>query len=300
MSHYSERPLPGDSIALNRRYLDSILIESRIVGASHPTARFSLFGKEFSTPIMTGALSHLKSGMDAFARGAKLAGAPCCVGMGGNEELEKVLRAGDGVLKIIKPYADPEEILCRLECAEKNGALAVGMDVEHAVNVRDDRDSLVAGFQMKLPTLEELKRYIRATRLPFVIKGALSVRDVQTCLDLGCRGVILSHHNGLMRWATPPAMLLPELRRRFGGQIVLIADGGIQDGYDAFKALALGADAVSVGRPLIQPLEEGGPEGMAEVLRGMTDELKAVMVRTGAADLAGIDPAVLHRMEGSV
>ena len=299
MANYTDRPLPGDSIALNRRYLDSILIESRIVGAVHPSSRFTLFGKAFETPIMTGALSHLKAGMDAFAAGAKLAGAPCSVGMGDCAELEKVLRAGDGVIKIIKPYADPDEILSRLECAEKNGALAVGMDVEHAVNVRDDRDSLVAGFQMKLPTPDELKRYIRATRLPFLIKGALSVKDAQTCADLGCAGVILSHHNGLMRWATPPAMILPEVRRAFGGQLVLIADGGIADGFDAFKALALGADAVCVGRPLMQPLEEDGPEGMAGVLRSMTDELKAVMVRTGAAALAEIDPAVLHFMGGA-
>ena len=95
------------------------------------------------------------------------------------------------------------------------------------------------------------------------------------------------------------AMILPEVRRAFGGQLVLIADGGIADGFDAFKALALGADAVCVGRPLMQPLEEDGPEGMAGVLRGMTDELKAVMVRTGAAALAEIDPAVLHFMGGA-
>ncbi len=298
MIPYTERPLPGDSIALNRRYLDSILIEGRIVGAKHPDTRFSLFGKDFETPIMTAALSHLQSGMDAFALGAKLAGAPCCVGMGSVEELRKVLRAGDGVIRIIKPYADRDEIFRRLECAREEGALAVGMDVEHSVNVRDDRDSLVAGFQMKLPTLEELREYVSFAALPFLVKGALSVRDASVCADLGCAGVILSHHNGLMRWAVPPVLLLPELRKRFGGKLLLVADGGIADGFDAYKALALGADAVSVGRPLMEPLQEGGPEGMAAVLRAMNDELKAVMVRTGAATLRDIDPSTLHFMGG--
>ena len=214
--------------------------------------------------------------------------------MGYCAELEAALATGAKVVKIIKPYADTNEILRRLESAEKNGAIAVGMDVEHAMNVRDDRDSVVAGIRMKTPTLEELKNYIGATSLPFVIKGALSVRDALTCRDLGCAGVILSHHNGLMRWATPPAMLLPDIRRAVGPDFRLIADGGVQDGFDAFKLLALGADAVSVGRPLMGPLEEGGPAAMAQTLRDMTDELKAMMMRTGSPDLQHIDPAVIH------
>ena len=151
-----ERLLSGDSIAINRRFLDHLLVESRIVGAEHPETDLTLFGQPFSTPITTGALSHLETGMDVFAEGARLADAACFIGMGSCEELEKVLQTGAKVIKIIKPYADPDEVFKRLECAEKNGAIAVGMDVEHSVNVSDDRDSLVAGYQMKLPTKEEL------------------------------------------------------------------------------------------------------------------------------------------------
>ena len=290
----NDYPKAGDSISINRRYLDSLLVEGRIVGAAHPSTETSLLGHRFSTPIMTAALSHLRPGMPALAEAARLSNAACCIGMGDENELIETLRTGAKVIKVIKPYADENMILSRIACAEQNGAIAVGMDVEHATNVRDDRDSLVAGFRMKAPTLEELKRYIRATRLPFVIKGALSVRDALTCRDLGCAGVILSHHNGLMRWATPPAMLLPDIRKAVGPDFTLIADGGIEDGYDAFKALALGADAVSVGRPLMPPLEEGGPAAMAETLRTFTDELKAMMLRTGSPDVRHIDPAVIH------
>ena len=290
----NEHITPGDSVAINRRYLDSLLIEGRIVGAVHPTAKTTLLGHAFDTPIMTAALSHLKPGMPALARAAQLANAACCIGMGSCDELEEVLRTGAKVIKIIKPYADEDAILSRISCAEKNGAIAVGMDVEHSVNVTDDADSVVAGFPMKLPTLDNLKRCIGATRLPFLIKGALSVHDALVCRDLGCAGIILSHHNSLMRWATPPVMLVQDIRKQVGKDFLLIVDGGIQDGFDAFKALALGADAVSVGRPLMEPLAEGGPEAAASVIRSMTNELKAMMVRTGSPDVKHIDPAVIH------
>ena len=287
---------PGDSIAINRRYLDSLLVEGRIVGAVHPTAKVTLLGQNFDTPIMTAALSHLKPGMPALAQAARLANAACCIGMGSCAELEEVLRTGAQIIKIVKPYADEDAILARLACAEQNGALAVGMDVEHSVNVNDDEDSSVLGLQMKLPSLDDLKRWIKATRLPFIVKGALSVHDALVCRDLGCAGVILSHHNGLMRWATPPTMLVGEIRRQVGNDFLLIVDGGIQDGFDAFKALALGADAVSIGRPLMEPLEKGGPEAAAQVIRRMTNEMKAMMVRTGSPDVKHIDPAVIHPM----
>ncbi len=294
MAEINDRPLRGDSVDLNRRYLDSLLVEGRIIGAVHPDTRTTLFGHEFPTPIATAALSHLKAGMDIFALGARKAGAACFYGMGSCDELKKVLSTGAGVIKIIKPYADPEEIYNRLACAEENGAIAVGMDVEHSVNVRDDEDSLCVGFQLKLPTLKELRSYISATHLPFVIKGALSVHDALACADLGCAGIILSHHNALMRWAVPPALVLPEIRKTVGQNLTIIADGGVEDGFDAFKLLALGADAVSVGKALMKPLEENGADGLAEMLRAMTGELKAMMVRTGAPSVREIDPAVIH------
>ena len=84
------------------------------------------------------------------------------------------------------------------------------------------------------------------------------------------------------------------IRRELGKDFLVIVDGGILDGFDAFKALALGADAVSVGRPLMAPLAEGGPGAAAAIIRRMTDELKAMMVRTGSPDVKHIDPDVIH------
>ena len=96
-----------------------------------------------------------------------------------------------------------------------------------------------------------------------------------------------------MRWATPPAMLLPDIRKAVGPDFVLIADGGIQDGFDAFKALALGADAVTVGRPLMAPLKEKGAAGVRDVLETMTLQLQVMMYRTASKDLKHIDPSVI-------
>ncbi len=282
----------GDSVRIARMYMDSLLVESRIVGAVRPDTAFRFLGETFEMPLMTAALSHLD--LVSMAEGAKQAGAPVSIGMGGNEEMGKVLTTGAKVMKIIKPYADEREILSRIEYAEANGALAVGMDVEHAVNVDDAEDSLVVGMQMKQPTLAELEKYIKATKLPFFIKGVLSARDAVKCRDLGAAGVILSHHNGLLRYAVPPVMILPEIRKAVGRDLIVIADGGIESGFDAFKALARGADAVTVGKALMGPLKEAGAEGVKDTLNKFAGQLRAMMIRTGTKDLKHMDPSVIH------
>lgn len=286
--------LKSDSIQISRQFLDSLVVEGRIIGSEHPTSKVTVLGMDFETPIMTGALSHLKRGMTGLAEGAKMAGAICSVGMGDNNSLGEVLATGAKVIKIIKPYADKDDIFSRIGFAEAHGAIGVGMDVEHAVNTDNDADSIVMGEQMKLPTLQELKEYIKSTKLPFFIKGALSVQDALKAKELGCAGIIMSHHNGLMRWAVPPYMLLSDIRRAVGDDFLLIADGGIQDGFDAFKALALGADLVCVGRALMPAYDENGPEGVAQVINKMNGELKAMMIRTGSPDPKHIDPNVIH------
>lgn len=282
----------GDSVQIARMYMDSLLVESRVVGAVRPDTAFRFLGETFETPVMTAALSHLD--LAAMAEGAKQAGACVSIGMGGNEEMGRVLATGAKVMKIIKPYADAREIMSRIEYAEEHGALAVGMDVEHAVNVDDAEDSVVVGLQMKQPTLAELETYIKSTRLPFFVKGVLSAKDAVKCRDLGAAGVILSHHNGLLRYAVPPVMILAEIREAVGRDLIIVADGGIESGFDAFKALARGADAVTMGKALMGPLKENGAEGVRETLRKATGQLQAMMIRTGTKDLMHMDPSVIR------
>ena len=198
-------------------------------------------------------------------------------------------------MKIIKPYKDKEEILKRIKFACENGAIAVGMDVEHSVNVEDPFDSVVIGDEMKLPTIDELREYVDFAGIPFFIKGAMSVHDARAAANIGCAGIILSHHNGLMRYSVPPVMVLPEIREVMGNNIILIADGGIESGFDAFKALALGADLVTVGKALIEPLKNNGAQGVCDTLTKMTLQLQAMMLRTSSSDLKHIDPTVIRR-----
>ena len=283
--------LPGDSIQIAREYMDSLLVESRLLGAVRPTARFDFLGETFDTPIMTAALSHID--LVAMAEGAAKAGAAVSIGMGDNETLGAVINTGAKVMKIIKPYEDHDEIYSRIRYAEENGAIAVGMDVEHSIHAGDPEPDNIHGLQMKLPTLDELREIIGSTKLPFFIKGALSVHDAVKAKELGCAGIILSHHNGLMRYAVPPVMILPEIREEVGNDLILIADGGMESGFDAFKALAMGADAITVGRPLMEALNVNGADGVRDKMKEMTDQLLAMMYRTSSPDIKHIDPSVI-------
>ena len=292
--------LNGDSVKIARAYMDSLLIEGRVIGAGYPSTETMFFGEKFETPIMTAALSHLKcefgNGMALLAEGAKKAGAAACIGMSELPELRMVLETGARVIRIIKPYDDPKEIRDRIELCEKMGAMAVGMDLEHAAEVSSAENSTVLGFPMKQVTMDELKEYVSGTKLPFVVKGVLSVHDAVRCAEAGCKGIVLSHHNGMLRWAVPPIMALGEIRKAVGKDMLIILDGGIENGYDAFKALALGADAVSVGRALMPPLEKNGSDGVKDKLLAMNNELKAAMLRTDSKDVYSIDPAVIRRV----
>ncbi len=284
----------ANSDAIARKYMDSLVVEERVLGAVTPTAKVTFLGKAFDTPIMAGALSHLKSGMAPYAEGARLAGAVACIGMGDNETLGACLDTGADVIKVIKPYADREEIFSRIRFAEEHGALAVGLDGGHAIKPESPAFDTIVGCPMKLPTLDEMKEYIAATKLPFFLKDILSVRDAVLAKEIGAAGVIIGHHHDLMHWATPPVYLLREIRKAVGNDFILIADGGIDDGFDAFKALALGADMVCTGRALMGPYMKDGAEGVEQTLRTMTDELLSMMYRTNAADVKSIDPAVIH------
>ena len=280
-----------DSIRIARAYMDSLQVESRLLGAEEPSSAFEFLGETFSTPIMTAALSHID--LKGMAEGAVLAGAAVSIGMGDNETLKGVLGTGAKVMKIVKPYANRDDIRDRIRFAEANGAIAVGIDIEHSIHADDPEPDNVFGLQMKLPSLGELREFIQSAKLPFFIKGALSVQDAVKCVELGCAGVILSHHNGIMRCAVPPVRLLPKIRKAVGHKLILIADGGMESGFDAFKALALGADAVTVGRPLMEPLKERGAAGVRDVLETMTKQLQVMMYRTASKDLKHIDPSVI-------
>lgn len=295
-----EKKNMGSSDRITREYLDSLLLEMRHIDGKKPDTSFVLYGEEFTTPIMMAALSHLDSvhenGMAEMAKGAEMAGAVNWAGMGEKEELEKITATGARTIKIIKPYRDNQEILSRIAHAEKCGALAVGIDVDHAFNGNGEYDT-VLGYEMRPKSMEEIREFAASTKLPFLIKGVLSERDAYKCLQAGVKGIVVSHHHGIMDYAVPPLQILPSIVKVIGGEIPVFVDCGIISGMDAFKALALGADAVCAGRVIMEPLREQGAEGVRDTILSMTGELRGVMARTGCCDLKHMDASVIRKRE---
>jgi isopentenyl diphosphate isomerase/L-lactate dehydrogenase-like FMN-dependent dehydrogenase len=289
--------LTSDSDKITRDYFDSLLLETRYVDSTLPSTRLTLFGESFDTPIMTAALSHLDNsapdGMAVYARAAALSHTLHWVGMGEDRELERVISTGARTVKIIKPHADNKLIFHKIEHAVQTGCIAVGMDIDHAFNGSGGYDN-VFGLPMKAKSAEELADFVQAAGVPFIVKGVLSSRDAEKCLKAGCAGLVVSHHHGMMPYSVPPLMVLPDILSATGGSVPVFVDCGIESGMDAYKCLALGAAAVSVGRHLM-PLLKKGPEAVAARIGEMTAELAGVMARTGVASLADMDASIIHK-----
>lgn len=286
----------GDSNQITREYFDSILLEARYWDSGLPSAEMTLFGERFSTPVMTAALSHLDNvcpgGAVKMASGAFDAGAVHWTGMGEAEELEAIVETGARTVKIIKPHADDAVIFEKIEHANRIGAFAVGMDIDHCFNSRGGYD-VVTGLPMRAKTSEQLRTYVAASRRPFVVKGVLSAKDAEKCAEAGAAGIVVSHHHGIFPYAVPPLMMLPEIIRATEHRIPVFVDCGVESGADVFKALALGADAVCVGRHLMPCLKKDDGAVAARITE-ITQELMSLMARTGASTLSEIDPGVLH------
>lgn len=281
---------------ITRDYFDSLLLETRYIDSDIPSTRMTLFGEEFDTPIMTAALSHLHNpadGMSVYAKGAALAGAAHWVGMGSDEELEGIIATGARSIKIIKPHADNREVFRKIEHAVSACCFAVGMDTDHAFNSNGGYDD-VFGLPMRPKSASELAEFVQAAGVPFIVKGVLSPRDAEKCVKAGCAGLVVSHHHGMVQYSVPPLMVLPEIVSAVGGEIPVFVDCGIISGMDAYKCLALGAKAVSVGRHLM-PLLKDGADAVAARISEMTAELAGIMARTGVKSLDEMDPAVIHR-----
>jgi isopentenyl diphosphate isomerase/L-lactate dehydrogenase-like FMN-dependent dehydrogenase len=289
----------GNSPRITREYNDSLLIEMRVIDAAEASTEFRLFNENFSTPVMTAALSSLDNicpdGMTEVAKGAAAAGAVMWAGIGDESQLKRMIETGAKTIKIIKPYADRDLIYEKISQAEKHGALAVGMDIDYVFGPARKR-----GYAMTCPvapkTLDEIRGFVEAAKLPFILKGILSERDAEKALDSGASAIVVSHHHGVvMDYAVPPLMIIPSIVKVTGGRIPVFVDCGIESGADVFKALALGANAVCVGRAVMAGLASGGSRGVCGVLEGINEELKFIMSLTGARDLKSIDPDVIRR-----
>ena len=134
----------------------------------------------------------------------------------------------------------------------------------------------------------------------FVIKGVQCVEDARRCVEIGADAVMLSNHGGRqLDHAVAPIDLLPEVLDEVGGQIATIVDGGIRRGTDILKALALGADACSIGRAYLYGLGAGGERGVARAIELLAYELKVAMTLAGCRSVKEIDSSVVRKISGA-
>ncbi len=294
--------MTGGSDAITRQYLNSLLIEMRLVNSGLASTQAEAFGHTLDTPIMLGAFGgYPMLGENALLQEAQAAAeANTVLWLGGFEPAEDVARCiaqGAKTVKVIKPYQDSARFLGEAQQAEALGCVAVATDLDHAYSKKtggydcDPKEGALFGPKSE----EELAEAVDRLRVPLVVKGVLSVSDAVNCQKAGVRYILLSHHHSIMDYAVPPVLLLSEIRQAVGRDMTIIVDCGIDTGAEAFKALALGADLVCSARAVMKALRKGGRDGVVDWVRQNTALLRTYLNRTGSPDISHIDPTVIHR-----
>ena len=289
----------SDANVINEQYLDSILIEERLIDSVEADLKCRFLGEEFSMPIMTPAFSHLGNyagreltGLEEYSMAAAELTILNFCGMMENDMFKKIMDTGAKTVRIVKPYADNGKVRDQMQFAKECGAFGIGMDIDHIFG--SEGYDVVVGEKMAAQTLDMIASYVQSYDLPFVVKGVLSVQDAVKCADAGVRAIIVSHHHGRLPYAVPPVMILPDIKEALTDKDVeIIVDCGISSGADVYKALALGADAAAVGRSMLPYLEKDGVSGVSEFINKVGSELKYIMGFTGFAKVEDIDDSAL-------
>lgn len=283
--------------------------------------RTSMLGDACELPLAIAPMAYQKllhpDGESATARAAKRAGVPFVLPMlssvaleevaavGGTQWLqlywlrdrgktvELIRRAEDAGIRAIVLTADMPVMGRRLRDLRGGFSLPEGLHAanfapEENASAREHHDgaSAIAGHTALTfdPSLNwsDLEWLRSQTRLPLVVKGILHPEDAARAVRTGADAVIVSNHGGrqLDRAATGAAVL-PLIRRAVGDQCAVFCDGGVRSGSDVLCALALGADAVLLGRPALWALAAGAEEAVSEALQLLHDELDTAMAVAG-------------------
>lgn len=289
----------SDANVITAQYMDSILIEEKIIDSVVADTETEFLGETFSMPVMTPAFSHLGNyngreltGLEEYSIAAKNMNILNFCGMMENEMFKKIADTGAKTVRIVKPYDDNGKVRDQMQYAESVGAFGIGMDIDHIFG--ENGVDVCVGEKMAVQTADMLRSYVESTKLPFVVKGVLSVRDALICAEIGAKAIIVSHHHGRMPYAVPPMMVLPEIKKALEGKDVkIIVDCGIESGADVYKALALGADAAAVGRSMMPDLEKEGVSGVEAFLNKVRNDLRFIMSNTGFAKVSDVDSSSL-------
>ncbi|MCX5906366.1 MAG: alpha-hydroxy-acid oxidizing protein [Deltaproteobacteria bacterium] len=296
----------GVSFMANFDSLARIKVNLRTIHeASDPDIAGDFFGHPIKMPILiaplAGMAGNMGNAMDEreyythLVSGAKEVGsiAFTCDGydpMFFNVGLEVLAKYQGWGVPTIKPRQQ-ELLLALIRRAEDCGVVAIASDIDAAGLVHMKRHGQPAGpwpFRVWEKTISQ-------TQLPIILKGVMTVEEARLAVLMGAAGIVVSNHGGRVLDHTPgTAEVLPEIAQAVKGKIKIIVDGGVRSGIDALKMLALGADAVLVGRPMAVIAVGGGQEGVRLLLNQYADQLRQGMIYTGCSSLAEITPSILR------
>ena len=271
-----------------------------------PDTSFELWGEKLTIPVLAAPMTGISYNMggkiteqefiEEIVAGSLMAGTLSMTGDGADPAMyESGLKAGathkHKTIAIIKPRAQ-NEIIRYIRQAEAAGVLAVGTDIDGAGLVT----MAMKGQPVSPKTFEEVKALVSAAGLPFILKGIMTPEEAEMAVQAKASAIVVSNHGGRVLDFTPgTAEVLAEIVNRVRGKITILADGGVRTGADVLKLLALGADAVLVGRPLAIAAFGNGREGVASLLNKMKSELIQSMLLTGTADLKKVSKDILYQ-----
>jgi len=162
--------------------------------------------------------------------------------------------------------------------------------------LQPNASKIFQGVMSEAPSIKDLQWLLDTTTLPVFVKGVLNKEDAKYLQAMGINGIVVSNHGGRACDSSPaPLDVIAAIRATVGDDFPLILDSGIRSGYDIFKAIALGADAVMIGRPQVYGLAIAGALGVAHTLKLLRDELEIAMALAGAPTLAAIKKINLLR-----
>ncbi len=284
--------------------------------------RTALFGKTLVHPFLLAPIAYQRlfhpQGEVGSAMAAQAQQATMIVSSLASQPLAEIAATGvdwwfqlywqpgrDATLRLLRKAeeAGAKAIVFTVDAPVKQATLALPAGVR-AVNLESEpvlppisggQSTVFDQWMAMAPRWDDLAWLRAQTRLPLLVKGLLHEDDAARAIALGCDGLVVSNHGGRVIDGTPTALAaLRRLRKALPAQIPLLFDSGVRSGDHAFKAIALGASAVLVGRPAIWGLAAAGPLGVAHVLRLLRDELEMTMALTGCATIdrihAGCEP----------
>ncbi|HHW03275.1 MAG TPA: alpha-hydroxy-acid oxidizing protein [Thermoanaerobacterales bacterium] len=297
----------GASFRANVQALADVKVNMRTLhDARNPDISCEIFGRRLSMPILAAPITGSDYNMGGAVpeaefiqmviSGSRQAGTIGMCGDGGNpvfysSGISAIEKEGGHGIAIIKPREN-HKVVEMVKRAQNVGAAAVGMDVDGAGLVT----MALMGQPVGPKNVKELKEIISRAELPFILKGIMTVDEAKLAMEAGASAIVVSNHGGRILDYTPGvAEVLPSIAKTVKGKITVLADGGVRSGVDVLKYLALGADAVLVGRPIIIGAYGGGTEGVKLVLDTMASELRQAMILTGCSNLEEITDEVIYK-----